>query len=552
MLTTSRCSRARSTSDGIDRLRPSRVDHGDADALGDQPLGDVDRGGRHRAVRHDQHVVGAVADQDVAPAAPPDGLDVGGRGALGEPDHGRRVGDLDGLVEQLAQAGRVARRGEPQPGHDLEDGHVPHAVVAGAVVAGDAGPVEHERDAAPVQGDVHQHLVEGPVEERRVQRHHRVQPGHGQAGGRRHGVLLGDADVERAVGELGLEVVQPDRMHHRRGDRDHVGPPVAEVHHLVGEHVGPDPLTRVLDAAVDVERAGAVELVGLVQLGRVVAEALARDRVHDHRPVEALRLGQHLLHRRTVVAVDRADVLQAEVLEQALWREGVLEALLHGVQRVVRRGTDAGDRVEAPLHLVEQLLVARVGPQAGERRGQATDRRRVGAAVVVDDDDELALLGDRDVVERLPGHPAGQRAVADDGNDVTVLAADRVGLGEAVGVGQGGGGVGVLDDVVLGLRLARVAADAALLTELLEARHPAGQQLVHIGLVAGVEDDAVARRVEDPVDRHRQLDHAEVRSDVATGPRAGPHEEVADLGGQLVELGSRQAPQVARGRDLLQ
>ena len=39
---------------------------------------------------------------------------------------------------------------------------------------------------------------------------------------------------------------------------------------------------------------------------------------------------------------------------------------------------------------------------------------------------------------------------------------------------------------------------------------------------------------------------------MATGPRAGPHEEVADLGGQLVELGCRQPPQVARGRDLLQ
>ena len=112
--------------------------------------------------------------------------------------------------------------------------------------------------------------------------------------------------------------------------------------------------------------------------------------------------------------------------------------------------------------------------------------------------------------------------------------------------------MGVLDDVVLGLRLAGVAADAALLAELLEAGHPAGEQLVHVGLVAGVEHDAVARRVEDPVHGDGELDHAEVGPEVAAGPRAGPDEEVADLGGQLVELGCAQTPQVARGRDLLQ
>ena len=78
--------------------------------------------------------------QYVGAAGLADRLDVGGRRALGEAHHGGRVVDLDRLVEQLAQPGGVARRGQPQAGHDLEDRHVPHAVVAGAVVAGDARP----------------------------------------------------------------------------------------------------------------------------------------------------------------------------------------------------------------------------------------------------------------------------------------------------------------------------------------------------------------------------------------------------------------------------
>ena len=89
-------------------------------------------------------------------------------------------------------------------------------------------------------------------------------------------------------------------------------------------------------------------------------------RVHDHRAVELLGLGERLLHRGAVVAVDRADVLEAEVLEEALRRERVLDALLHGVQGVVRRRADAADGVEAALDQVEDVLVARVGAQRGE------------------------------------------------------------------------------------------------------------------------------------------------------------------------------------------
>jgi hypothetical protein len=160
---------------------------------------------------------------------------------------------------------------------------------------------------------------------------------------------------------------------------------------------------------------------------------------------------------------------------------------------------------------------------------RSADGGRVGPAVVVDDDDQLGVLGHRDVVERLPGHPAGQGAVTDDRDDVPVLAPDRVGLGQAVGIAQRGGGVRVLDDVVLGLRLAGVAAEAALLPQLVELGGAAGDHLVHVGLVPGVEDDPVTGRVEDPVHGERQLDDAEVGTQVSARRGTGPDEQVADL-----------------------
>ena len=208
MLTTSRCSRASSTIAGSTGLTqrgsttvtpmPWATSRSATSTATSAIAPDAD----------DQHVAWrrcARARRRRRPCRPP-AMSSGGA-PLGNRTHRRRVVDLDGLVEQLAQAGDVARGGQPQAGHHLQHRHVPHAVVAGSVVAGDAGAVEHEGHPAPVQRDVHQHLVEGPVEERGVDRHDRVQPAHRQAGGRGGGVLLGDADVERALGEPGLELV---------------------------------------------------------------------------------------------------------------------------------------------------------------------------------------------------------------------------------------------------------------------------------------------------------------------------------------------------------
>ena len=295
-----------------------------------------------------------------------------------------------------------------------------------------------------------------------------------------------------------------------------------------------------------------VELVGLVPLRRVVAEALPGDRVHDHRAAELLRLLEGLLHRGPVVAVDGSDVLEAEVLEQALRRECVLEALLHRVERVVGGRADGGDGVDALLDQLEDLLVARVGAQPGERVGEATDRRRVGAPVVVDDHHQPRVAGDGDVVEGLPGHAARERAVADHRDDVAVLAADGVGLGDAVGVAERGRSVRVLDDVVLGLGLARVAAHPALAAQGAELRDPPGHELVDVGLVSGVEDDPVARAVEHPVDGQGQLDDAEVGPEV-TGVRGDrPDQQVADLARERRQLVLRQVPQVAGRGDAVE
>ena len=83
-----------------------------------------------------------------------------------------------------------------------------HALVARAVLADEAGPIDGDHDRQVVLADVVDFLVEGPLQEGRVEGHHGPLAGQGHARREGHGMLLGDADVDEPVRELGLEEMQ--------------------------------------------------------------------------------------------------------------------------------------------------------------------------------------------------------------------------------------------------------------------------------------------------------------------------------------------------------
>ena len=108
-----------------------------------------------------------------------------------------------------------------------------------------------------------------------------------------------------------------------------------------------------------------------------------------------------------------------------------------------------------------------------------------------------------------------------------------------------------LDDVVHRFGALRVAGEAALLAQGAEVLAP-GEELVHVALVAGVEHDRVVRRMERAVDRERQLDDAEIRSEVTAGLRDLADQEPADLGRQFRQLLAAEPIEVARTVDPLE
>jgi hypothetical protein len=82
--------------------------------------------------------------------------------------------------------------------------------VGGAVGAHQPGAVDGEGDVEVLQADVVHELVVGALQEGAVDGHDGLEPFAGHAGGEGDGVLLGDADVEVALGKALGEGTRPE------------------------------------------------------------------------------------------------------------------------------------------------------------------------------------------------------------------------------------------------------------------------------------------------------------------------------------------------------
>ena len=134
-----------------------------------------------------------------------------------------------------------------------------------AVGADEARPVHGEAHRQALDRDVVHHLVVGALQEGRVDHGERLEAFGGEPGRERDGVLLGDADIEAAVGKLVGEQVEAGARRHRRRDRDDQGIGGGFGDQRLGEHGGVARRARRalgLRAGDDVELGHAVIFVG--------------------------------------------------------------------------------------------------------------------------------------------------------------------------------------------------------------------------------------------------------------------------------------------------
>ncbi|MDT4868863.1 hypothetical protein FQZ97_1038520 [compost metagenome] len=102
------------------------------------------------------------------------------------------------------------------------------------------------------------------------------------------------------------------------------------------------------------------------------------------------------------------------------------------------------------------------------------------------------------------------------------------------------------EGVVFAFLAARKTADAALLAQAVHALAAAGEDLVRVGLVAHVPDQAVLGGVEHVVQRHGEFHRAQVGAEVAAGLGHTVDHEGPQFIGQRMQLRTGELAQIGR------
>ena len=109
----------------------------------------------------------------------------------------------------MHQLDLVGRRHDHHAGQARQEGHVEGAGMGRAVGADQPGPVDGEADRQLLDGDVMHDLVVGALEEGRIDGGKGLEAFGRKPGGEGHRVLLGDADIEAALGKISAKRSSP-------------------------------------------------------------------------------------------------------------------------------------------------------------------------------------------------------------------------------------------------------------------------------------------------------------------------------------------------------
>ncbi len=249
-----------------------------------------------------------------------------------------------------------------------------------------------------------------------------------------------------------------------------------------------------------------------------------------------------------IVAVERADIVEAQLLEQrAAGGEAARETFCapgHGLQAFR----------EILGQLLRDMAKAAIGlrrDQLGQAGAQGTHRRGDRHVVVVEDHHQPRALR-AGIVHRLIGHAGAHRPVADHRDHVAVVALEPGRGGHAEPGRDRGRAVRGAERVVIALRAPREARQPARLAQRADALAAAGDDLVRVALMADVPDQPVVWRVEHMVQRHGQLDHAQPGAEMPARHRDRVDRLLAQLRRELLQLRPVEAAQVRWRKDLVE
>jgi hypothetical protein len=243
---------------------------------------------------------------------------------------------------------------------------------------------------------------------------------------------------------------------------------------------------------------------------QLVAFAFLRDHVQQSRAVQLTKISQHFQQIRQIVSVHRAVVVEAEFLEQGARHHHAFHVFFD-TPRQFPHGRHLGEHffaafagagIQAPRQDARQVLAQRADVGRNRHVVVVQNHQHVGFRVA-------------GVIECLERQPGGHRTVADYRHHVTLFGISLRGDRHTQRGADGGAGMAYTERVVLAFRTFGKWRQPALAAYGRQSIAAPCEDLVGIGLVADIPDQAVVRCVEHRVQGHCQLDGSQTRAQMA-------------------------------------
>ena len=116
-------------------------------------------------------------------------------------------------------------------------GQIKNALMGLAVAAHQSCPVNGKNYMQVLDTDVMQHLIVGALQERGINRYHRLQAACRQTCRKGYGVLLRDSHVEKPIREHIFKALEAGSVRHGRRNGHHLLVPIAQLPHHCGKDI---------------------------------------------------------------------------------------------------------------------------------------------------------------------------------------------------------------------------------------------------------------------------------------------------------------------------
>jgi len=255
----------------------------------------------------------------------------------------------------------------------------------------------------------------------------------------------------------------------------------------------------------------------LVSLGIGITLAFGCDHMNHHRSANAMRCLERPRHLSDVMAINRAHVGEAELLEHRthLRHRKAPHALLQAIQFRRDLSTHEGEMLHALLNASGEKLHGWAQPHAVEVGRERSHRRRDRHVVVIENNEQRCRRKVTCMVDGLECHPTGERSVTDDSDALEGLTASIPGDGHPESRRNRRARMASAEMIELALTAFQIAGHTTFLAKRVEIGVTAGEQFVGVSLVSHIPDHPVVIKIQGLVEGKGQFDDTQTWAEMA-------------------------------------